>query len=170
MQFVSEQALEAAVMIARAPIQHTEILPSLLPIILGAIVIELYFGKYSKERLGWNSSVSNSIIWLATGLNLYFTETFSTTLEKNATFLLIGMGGFVGAMDFFHVWPKNLAFLASAPTVVYLLAYVTVVAVKTPIPVNEVTIQGAIIFSVCAFVGFEALKFIEPSSDKFQLN
>jgi hypothetical protein len=170
MQFVSEQAIEAAIMIAKAPITHTEILPSLLPIMLGAIVIELYFGKYSKERLGWNSSVSNSIIWLATGLNLYFTETFSTAIEKQATFLLIGLGAFIGVMDFFHIWPKNLAFLASAPTVVYLLAYVTVVAVKTPLPVNEITIQGAIIFSVCAFVGFEALKFIEPSSDSFKLN
>lgn len=55
------------------PFQHPDIISSILPIVVGAIVIELYFGRYEQEELGWNTSVGNAVIWSTTGLNLLLT-------------------------------------------------------------------------------------------------
>lgn len=164
-QFLTPKAVEAAKEIALAPVNHVEILPSVLPVVLGAVVIELYFGKHGSEDLGWNSSVSNAIIWVATGASLYLTQDLGAGLERTAVLLLLGFGIAVGFLDFFHIWPKEVAFIASAPTVVYVFAYMTTVLVRTPLEIGTETLKGAGIFAAAAFTGFEVLKLSLTSQD-----
>ncbi len=147
-----------------APVQHPDLLPTVIPLILGAFVIELYFGKHKTEVLGWNSSVANSIIWVSTGLNLLLTESFTGALERYVTYLILGIGIVVGYMDFFHKWSEAVAFRASSADVTYPLAYVTVVIVKTGVPVNETTIKAAAGFILGVVVFFHILRGLETPS------
>ncbi|MFB6291847.1 MAG: hypothetical protein ABEI58_00470 [Candidatus Nanohaloarchaea archaeon] len=153
-----------------APLEHPEILPSVLPLIMGAIVIELYFGKHKNESLGWNSSVANAVIWVATGLNLLLTGAIDTKLETQAAYFLVGAGLFVGYMDFFHKWPENLAFRASYPDVVYPLAYVIVVIIKTDMPSSIAVFKAGGAFILGAIIAFRVMRFIETPArtDMFQ--
>jgi hypothetical protein len=144
------------------PVHTPELIPTLMPIILGGVVLELYFGKHKNESLGWNSSVSNSVIWISTGITLYLTADIATFLERAVTYFLISIGFLTGYLNFFHKWSSTVAFLASSSGMVYSLAYVAVVMIKSGIPVNSITIQSAILALTVIAVTFQVIKFLEP--------
>ena len=151
-----------------APIQSPEMLPTILPLVSGAIVIELYFGKHKQERLGWNTSVGNAVIWISTGLTLYMTETLSQP-ELYATYSLIGLGVFVGYMDFFHKWSEAVAFTVSSAGIVYTLAYILVVFVKTDLnPADELTLYGSATFFLLTIVVFKLVQMFETDQARNQ--
>ncbi|WEL19299.1 hypothetical protein [Candidatus Nanohalococcus occultus] len=156
---------------ATAPLNNPELLSSLLPLILGAFVIELYFGKHTNEELGWNTSVGNAVIWISTGLNLYLTGALDTELERLATLVVLGVGSFMGYMNFFHKWSESWAFRLSSADVIYPLGHVTVVVVKTGIPVDDVTLKAGGVFVLLTIVGFRILRAFEtPANDGLNMN
>lgn len=161
----SQALTEVAEMFALAPVRHPEIVPTVLPIVAGAIVIELYFGKHKNEELGWNTSVGNAVIWITTGVTLYMTETL-TTPEMYATGALIGLGLLVGYMDFFHKWSSTTAFMISSSGVVYTLAYILVIIVKTDLPMDQSTMEGAAVFFIGANVAFKLLQTLESDQQR----
>ncbi len=144
-----------------------ELLPSLLPIIGGALVIELYFGKHESESLGWNTSVGNAIIWVTTGISLLITSDLAQ-MERYASYFLAGVGSLVGYMNFYHKWSESVAFIISSAGIVYSLAYVTVVLVKTNIPVNNTVLKASLIFIIATNIGFKVIQMFEtPAQDSF---
>ncbi|MFB6145160.1 MAG: hypothetical protein ABEJ99_01495 [Candidatus Nanohaloarchaea archaeon] len=147
-----------------APVNHPEIIPTALPLLLGAFVIELYFGKHTSEELGWNTSVGNAVIWVATGVTLLMTNNLSV-LERNAVYGLIGFGSFIGYMDFFHRWSPTIAFEISSAGIIYTLAYLLVVIIETDIPLGMKTLKAAVIFFLAANLGFKILQMFIHSDD-----
>jgi len=162
----TETMTEMVLEFFRAPVEHPEILPSILPIVGGLIVIELYFGKHKQETLGWNTSVGNAVIWVTTGLNLYLTEQM-TQPELYATYTLIGLGLLVGYKNFFHQWSSSVAFFISSSGIVYTLAYILVVMVKTDLVPDQQTLEAAAVFFVVANIGFKILQGFETDQDRF---
>lgn len=154
--------------IVMAPANHPDLIPSVLPIIVGAFVIELYFGKHKTEVLGWNTSVGNAVIWISTALNLILTEQAETALERYVVFFILALGGIIAYLDFFHKWSATVAFRASSADVVYPLAYVTVVIVKSSIPADQNAIKAAILFLGASFIFFRIIRSLEtPAPDDF---
>lgn len=152
---------------ATAPLNNPGILPDILPLVIGAVVIELYFGKHQNETLGWNTSVGNAILWVATGTNLLLTGVIKTATERYAAYFLVAAGAFVGYMDFYHKWSPGMAFRVSSADVIYPLAYVTVVLVKTDMAVNRVSLQAAAAFIVGSVVAFRILRLFETPARDF---
>lgn len=165
-QILQEEVISTAISIFSAPIQHSDIVPTVLPLILGGMIVELYLGKYKREDLGWNTAVGNAVVWFATGVSLLVTESLEG-LEVQATFFLVLLGLFVGFMDFFHIWPERIAFLVSSSGLVYTIAYTIVVMIKTEIEVNTATLLGAGVFIAAIQIVFLFLKFIEQPRDSF---
>lgn len=163
-QFFQEEVFSTAISIFLAPVKHTDIVPTVLPLILGGLIVELYLGKYKSEELGWNTAVGNAVVWFATGVSILVTESLEG-LEVQATFFLILLGLFVGFMDFFHIWPARIAFLVSSSGLVYTIAYTIVVMIKTGIEVNHSTLIGAGLFIALIQAGFLFIKFIEQPRD-----
>lgn len=153
----------------QAPIEHPEILPSALPLIFAGIVLELYFGKHKNESLGWNTSLANSVIWITTGITLLISGEITSVMHRYVSYFLIGLGTITGYFDFFHKWPKEVAFVASSSMSVYSIAYVTVVMVKTGIPVNTVSLKAAGAFIVGVTLFFQVIKFLETPANDSQL-
>lgn len=147
------------------PIRQPELIPTLLPIILGAIVIELYFGKFTNEELGWNTSVGNAVIWITTGANLLLSSGLQQA-EQQAAYGLIAVGSLVGYMDFYHKWPDTIAFLVSSSGIVYTLAYITVIFVKTDLEVTDQTLQAAAVFFIGVQAAFKILQGFESTADQ----
>lgn len=147
--------------IALAPLNHPEILPSALPLILAGVALELYFGKHKQESLGWNSSLANAVIWIATGITLLISGDIENLMHQYVSYFLIGLGVLTGYMDFYHKWPKQVAFVASSAISVYSIAYVTLVMVKTGIPVNPTTLKAAGAFIVGITLFFQIIKLFE---------
>ncbi|MFB6204184.1 MAG: hypothetical protein ABEJ75_00905 [Candidatus Nanohaloarchaea archaeon] len=151
-----------------APVRHPELLPSLLPVIIGGIVIELYFGRYKHESLGWNTSVGNAIIWMSTGITLLMNSALGP-MERKAAYFLVGVGAFVGYMDFNHRWPESVAFVVSSAGAVYTLAYLTVVIVRTGIPITGTTLKAAAIFFFGVNIVFRVIQSFETARDEPQI-
>lgn len=150
--------------IVLAPLNNPGIIPSLLPLALGAVVLELYFGKYEHESLGWNTSVGNAVIWVTTGINLILTNSLTGT-ERLAAYGLIVVGALIGYMNFFHKWGQNIAFRASSSGIIYTVGYITVIVAGTDIPVNEVTFKAGGVFMAGVLVAFHFLQGFETSAD-----
>jgi hypothetical protein len=167
-QVLEEEVLNTAISIFTAPVNHSEIVPTVLPLILAGLIVELYLGKYKREDLGWNTAVGNAVVWFATGVSLLVTESLEG-LEAHATFFLIFLGLFVGFMDFFHLWPEQIAFLISSSGLVYTIAYTIVVMIKTSIEINNATLLGAGVFIALIQVAFLFLKLIEQPRDDFSI-
>jgi len=156
--------------IGLAPLQHPDIVSSVTPLILGAFIIELYFGKHKTEVLGWNTSVGNAILWISTGLNILISGAPETSIEKVVTYFILLMGSVIAYMDFFHKWSDATAFRVSSPDLIYPLAYVTVVITKTPIPADDLTIKASGAFIIGTIVFFRIIRLFEtpaPKTSKF---
>lgn len=162
---ITQEVVNKTEYFARVPLDNQEMLPTLLPLIAGAVVMELYFGKHKEESLGWNTSVGNAAIWMTTGITLLITEVGLTQPELQATYALIGVGAFVTFMDFFHIWPSTVAFIISSSAMVYTLAYTLVVVIKSSMSVNQTTLKAAALFFIAVNLTFKLIQFFESDDD-----
>src|SRR3989344_25778 len=58
--------------ILQAPLIMKDMLFILLPLLVVLLIIELYFGRYKYEKLGWNTAVGNSLALFFVGMNLLY--------------------------------------------------------------------------------------------------
>ncbi|MBU0757060.1 MAG: hypothetical protein KKF44_03265 [Nanoarchaeota archaeon] len=129
-----------------APFKYTDMLWVVIPLFVSLTLIELYFGRYTSEELGWNSALSNSMLLAFVGLNL-----FQRIFDKNKPWfsfpwskffvasLLFVIGLVFLYMNFYHKLPKRLAFTLFSVLPVNMIAYFAVVLVYTSIPFNLIT-------------------------------
>jgi hypothetical protein len=150
-----------------APLNYPEIVPTVLPLIVGAVIIELYFGKHPEERLGWNTSVGNAVIWSVISLNLLLTAELSV-IERQAVYGFMVAGAFVTYMDFYHKWPPIIAYTVSSAGIVYSLAYILVVMVETDLAFTQTGIKSAVVFFIAVNMGFKLVQgFEKPAQNDF---
>ena len=164
-QIITEEVIKRTEFFFRVPLDNQEMLPTLLPLIAGGVIMELYFGKHKQESLGWNTSVGNAAIWMTTGLTLLISETGLNQPELRATYALIGLGVVVAFMDFFHIWSASVAFIISSSAMVYTLAYALVVVIKSSMAVNQTTLKAAALFFILVNVGFKIIQSFETDQD-----
>ncbi len=165
----NEDVLSRVADLALAPLDNPDIIPFVLPLIVGAIVIELYFGKHENEDLGWNTSVGNSVIWFTTGATIYLTTELSQN-EAIAVAALMSAGAFMGYLNFYHKWKPGTAFRISSSGIIYTGAYLIGVLTKTNIPVNATTAKASGAFIAAAIAGFKLLQSFEtPQQPEFEV-
>lgn len=163
---INPELIDRILVFIREPIDNPEILPNVLPLVLGLVVMELYFGKHKKESLGWNTAVGNAILWISTGISLYMTSTLGQ-IQLYLVYGLIGLGAIVAYMDFFHKWPSTVGFVISSSAMIYSVAYTLVIVVKTGLPMNMITYQAAAIFFVAVNLIFNFIQGFETDADPF---
>jgi hypothetical protein len=171
MHLTSEQTLQQSVEhLFLAPLNYPEIVPTVLPLIVGAVIIELYFGKHPEEQLGWNTSVGNAVIWSVISLNLLITMDLSI-IERQAVYGFMTAGAFVTYMDFYHRWPPAIAYTVSSAGIVYSLAYILVVMVKADLAFTETGLKAAAVFFIAVNMGFKLIQgFERPAQESFGMN
>lgn len=150
------------------PFEYPDILPSLAPIIVGMIVLELYFGRYTHEELGWNTAVGNATMLVTTGIVLLLELDLATEIgssEARVAFLIIMTGLVILTFDFYHIWPKTLAFNMSSAFVMYLLAYYAIFLGYSDTPITQETGAALVIFFLLLLGIFEWVKGMEVSAD-----
>ena len=64
-----------------APFNFPDMIWVAAPLLISLIMIELYFGRYSSEELGWNSAISNSLVLIFVALDL-FRKVFDKSLPR----------------------------------------------------------------------------------------
>lgn len=165
--FTLELTLQRLHSLVFFPYNQPDFLPSLIPIFLGLVVIELYFGKYEFERLGWNSAVSNAALLLATALTL-ITRLNLIGAPSGPRYVVaygvLGLGLLILLLNFYHVWPAGIAFSVSSGFVVYTLVYISIASVYERLPLDSNTVAASALLFAAFYVFFTGLKKIETKA------
>jgi len=146
------QLISRSIEIVEAPKSNPEAIWLLAPLMVTIILMEFYFGRYSKEELGWNTAFGNSLvlIFIAAFLFKYIHENNlrldSTKMAVMA--ILISVGLILTIVDYLHLIPKKLAFTISSKLPLNYLAYAVIVLVYTDIPVEALTILSFIVLFI----------------------
>jgi len=182
------QVSDRYVDLVTAPAKNTDMIWIIFPVVAMLILMEFYFGRYSKEKLGWNSAVANSIVLIFVSIDLFrqiYQGDFSMFFEANpsasiqitttiATVIAI-LGVWLLMVDFYHLLPENLAYRISSHLPINLIAYLSIILVYTnlshgdetikAIPLDIYTFTAAILLFFTLFLIFWAIRILEPKED-----
>jgi hypothetical protein len=160
-----------------APFNTPGMLWIVTPLWIIILLMELYFGRYTSEELGWNTAVGNSLVLIFITIDLlrhiYGNGSFLTVdikelflVQKTVIAMIIGALSLVLLFtDFFHMIPKKLAFLVSATLPIHLIAYFAIVFVYSNIPLDGYAFISILFISLFAAAFFSLLKMIIPKAD-----
>lgn len=156
-----------------APFLYPEMWWLLIHLVLTFVLFEFYFERHRDEELGWSAALANSIVMVFIGLELIRSmyhhkgTPWSVGLQAFSDFasqglsdfmiivilcgILVGLGLFTALVNYFHLLPKQIAWLISGHKTVNLLAYFLIVLVfrydsGNPIPIDLVTIVGLVLY------------------------
>lgn len=164
--------------ILRQPYSNKEMLWILIPMLISLFIIELYFGRYTKEELGWNSAVSNSLVLFFVGLNLAswlysnkmlvgFTEIEISVLDiaVKKTFiagLIIAESILLLILNFFHLIIKRFAFGISSSLIINFVGVISIILVYSEVPIDIITLPAVLVMFICLVIFFWIIRLIEP--------
>ena len=152
-----------------APSRDLSILWILTPIILFWFLLEIYFGRFKQEKLGWNSAMGNglSMFWIVViSLRALFSEKLILfTVGKLIFISLIGMYAlFIIYISFSHKMRKKVSFLIASPTPVYFLSAIAILWIYGLIEMSRWIILDLVILYIFILIFEAILKKIIPTA------
>ncbi len=172
--------LERSFDILKQPLVNTEMLWILLPLLATLFLIELYFGRYRKESLGWNSAVGNSLVLFFVAVNLFSflyrsdllisvsvipPNLFVDALEKSLiTFFILVESILLITLNFFHMMPRNLAFGVSSALIINFIGVIAVILVYSNLEINIITLLATLLIFIALALFFKILQLIMPKA------
>lgn len=155
-----------------APINYTETLWMVIPVLFTLFLVELYFGRYKAEELGWNSAFGNSLVLIFVSIDmvrLLYTQkglqAFMYVNPKVALILAVIIEGIaLTLMAFYHILPEHVAFNFSSALPMNFIAYISILLVYTNIPIDFYTVLAAFGIMAILVLILTIVKIIEPKS------
>ncbi len=126
------QIIEGFQIIGQSLVKDITIWWFLTPVFILWIVMEIYFGQYKKEQMGWNSILANGIsfswINIASFRVLFLENSVAVDFTLRVTILVLFFiyGAFVIYVAFSHKLPQKIGFWLAGPTTIYFLSTVSV--------------------------------------------
>jgi hypothetical protein len=153
-----EEILEGFRLIGQAFVKEPGVWWFLAPVFLLWIGMEIYFGQYKRERLGWNSVLANGITfsWInIAGFRVLFMEDLEA-LDFWPRFIILLLflfyGIFIIYIAFFHKFSPRTASNLAAPTLIYFLSVVSVLWGQGVLIINQwVFLDLLIIYLILSF-------------------
>ena len=150
----------------QAPFSHPDMIWMTLPLLVSTLFLQVYFGRYKKENVGWNTALSNSLVLFFVGVdsirflivNFGINGLFGNVLLKTLVVVFIVLYGLLLAVfEFLHKIPSRIAFIISSPAAVNILAYLNLAIIYSDIPLDFVTVLASsliftIFFGACAII------------------
>jgi hypothetical protein len=162
------ELLKGFAQIFSAPFKSLDVFWIILPLLIVWIVLEIYFAKYKKEELGWNTALANGITlgWITLeGLRHLFStfpDDFWLRLTANIIILLYAV--LIIYFSFTHKISSKWDFLLGSPTVVYFIGIFSVLWGYGLLSVTRyVLIDIAVLFAVIVLIVFVVRKKVRPA-------
>jgi Zn-dependent protease with chaperone function len=156
------------------PYIYKEALWTIAPLVFALVMVQMYFGKYKTELLGWNTAFSNniSLIWVTAIILRYLSEvqglynSWNNPDLRGYLILALALGVFtiiLSILTFNHLIPKKLDFILSSSLPTNVIAYFVLVIVIGKIPLDETTFLATLlIFAFLSIVFHFYRKSITP--------
>ncbi len=165
----------------QAPFQNKELVWVLAPLAVSMFLIQVYFGRYKNEELGWESAYGNTIVLTFVSVNLLKhiydsygqkiiyavgTEPFYKTILVLAIVL---EALFLMFADFFHKMPKKLSFLLSSSIFINITAFIAIIIVYSSVPIDQLTLLTSLLILIAASIFFAAFRWVIPPSNEAKM-
>jgi len=173
-QSFNEKIIPRFLELVTAPYEHTELLWITIPLIIALVLMDIYFGRYKKEELGWNTAVGNTLALVFVAMDLFrqvwqrlaepsLWNLFIGHFKDTLVILILALGSlWLFIANFFHVLPKKMAFLISSSLPTTVFAYLGIVLIYTDIPLDKYTLlAGLVLFAFLLFV-LKLIQFFVP--------
>lgn len=159
-----------------APYHHKNMIWIVLPLFIGLLLMQLYFGRYRKEELGWNTAVANSTalvfvsvdlvrqIYLSAAPTNVIAFIFENLLHLLVVLVIALWGAWLMFGEFFHLLPKKLAFFISSSLPTAIISYVAIVVIYTKLPIDFATFLAAILLLIVLAMLFWIIRMLEPAA------
>ncbi|MBW2976814.1 hypothetical protein KY347_05195 [Candidatus Woesearchaeota archaeon] len=156
--------------IAASPFRDLSIWWLLAPIIMFWLILEIYFGRYKKESLGWNTALGNglSMFWIVViSLKTLFSEGLELfSLDKLLFVIFIGLYSmFIIFISFTHKLKERIFFLFSSPTIIYYLSAIAVLWLHDLLAINFWVAIDLVILYIIILVFETFLKKVIPPAE-----
>jgi hypothetical protein len=142
----------------------------LAPVFLLWIVLELYFGKYKKEKLGWNTSLGNgiSLTWISLESMRFLFQTRPEYFwyKFGVIFLIMFYAFFIVYLSFTHKLPAKLTYALASPSPIYFLSMVTILWGHGVLIVTWWVLLDLFILYLIIAIIFAIIKKVVPESLK----
>lgn len=116
--------------IVKSPFKEWSAWWFLAPILILWVILELYFGRYKSETLGWNTALANGItlIWvnIESMRYLFSTHPEPFLLRFVPIILILAYGSFIMYISFTHKFSGRVTYTLAAPTPIYFLSAISV--------------------------------------------
>jgi len=158
-----------------APFNYPEMFWILFPLITTVILMELYFGRYPREDLGYHAALENTVFLLFVAVDLIRYLISSHEVIDAPKIILIASivvyAIIMGLLDFFHKLPRKVAFKSSSKAIISFTAYVGIILVysnaledTSGVSLLAILVTLIIMFFVyMLFINF--IRFIDPEAD-----
>jgi len=155
-----------------APAVNPSMIWIITPLIVTLLLMTFYFGKWTREELGWNTAVGNTIVLLFVSIDLFrYVFNLSTpgsiiNYELHPISTIICVIVAVEAVtlmltSFFKALPKSVTFFLCAPLPVNLQAYLAISIVYTNITLDWFTLLAAIALFIVLYFFIKLLQIGE---------
>ncbi|MFC1686180.1 hypothetical protein ACFLZZ_04145 [Nanoarchaeota archaeon] len=180
--------------IVKSPFDSPEMLWIAIPLLLVILFMQVYFGRWRNERLGWASAFANWITLLFVAVNLFREMLVKYSVIASAPpsviyilpaiplgqqfiplsvlfkFMLIFALFFISILFmsvlFLHAIPKKASFLISSPLAIYSFAFIMIAVVYSDIPLDLPTFLAALLVYILILIIFKIIKMLIPPSQE----
>ncbi|MFH2106086.1 MAG: hypothetical protein ABII22_02410 [Candidatus Micrarchaeota archaeon] len=172
-----ELVIDRFFVLVQAPLESQQLLWAATPLVIATLFMTLYFGKYSKEELGWNTAFGNTMVFLFVSINLIHFMYYSTeggsmevlshsNLYFSITIGLVMVALFFMIVTYYHLLPKKVAFFLFSAPPVNVSVYVLMVIIYLNLPADEVTLVAGAILLVIIFAIVKVIQTLEHAASK----
>lgn len=158
------QIIEGFQLIGQSLTRDPSIWWFLAPVFILWIVMEVYFGQYKKERLGWNSILANGIsfswINIASFRVLFLENSVATDFTLRVTILALFFiyGISIIFVAFTHKLPRRTGSWLAGPTTIYFLSTISVLWGQGVLEINKWILIDFIILYFVIYLIFWLIK------------
>lgn len=142
----------------------------LAPVVLLWIIMELYFGKFKKEKLGWNTSLTNAVSLAWVGIEsmrfLFSTKPEAFWFRFSIISIIIIYAAVIVYFAFSHTLSGKVTYLLASPTPIYYLSSVTILWGHGVLIITLWVLIDLIILFGIVGGAFILLKKFMPESEK----
>ncbi|MCP4647295.1 MAG: hypothetical protein GY852_06080 [bacterium] len=162
-----------------APATEPDMLWFAIPLIFATFMMTLYYGRYRKEVLGWNTAFENTMIFLFVSFDLFrqmyesmepysWMNIYNNPLYFSITIGLAAVSFFSMILVYYHLLPKKLAFMLFAKLPINIALYVTMCIVYVNVAANWITVGAGILLFLLVWIIVKLIQIVQGISAKKQ--
>jgi hypothetical protein len=163
--------------LVKAPLIDHKMLWAAAPLVIATLFMTLYFGKYRKEELGWNTAFGNTMVFLFVSINIiqymYYSDgtgswdnVLSNEFYFSITVILAAIALFFMFIVYYHLLPKRVVFFLFSAPPVNVSVYVLMTMVYTGVPVDYITLAAAVLLFLIIFIGLKFMQKLEAAAGR----